>query len=210
MATQLNANTRTAATLRLASSFLTTRVLAGIVVACLVLAFASVIAATYTARRDESAARARYNDIQALVALPPASNDSLQADLASLRQQLADAQAAVGTPTIDPASDALTSLLVRTATEAGLTVKGVSRSEPSQATLAEALYQVQALHITVSGSITQITDFLRTLDEQQPALVASLAALTADNAGVAQADLVFSAYAPAPSPTPPAGIARPQ
>jgi hypothetical protein len=203
VATQLtSASARAASASRIASRLLTPRVLAGAVVVCLVLAFASVIAAAHNARSDEAAARTRYNDAQALVALPPASNDAAKDDLASVQAQLATAQAGVGAPTIDPAADDLTSLLVRSAADAGLAVKGVQRAEPSQATLAGTLYQVQAIHITVSGSVGQVTVFLRGLSAQQPALIASLASMTANDAGVAQADLMFSAYEPAASPTP--------
>jgi hypothetical protein len=203
VATQLNpANARDAMKTRLASVTFSPRVFVAAIVIVLVLAFASVISATHNARRDEDAARIRYQDAEALVALPPASNESVRDDLASVQQQLATAEAGIGAPTIDPASDALTALLVRAATSAGLAVKGVTRADPSQATLGAALYTVQALRITVSGSTTQIAAYLGGLAEEQPALVPSLASMTADKAGVAQADVVFSAYAAVASPTP--------
>ena len=212
MATQLTgAGVRGAVSTRLASLALSPRVLVGVIAICLALAFASLAAATHNAHRDEAAARIRYDDAQALVALPPASNESLQDDLASLKGQLAAAEAGVGAPTIDPASDALTALLVRAAGDAGLAVKGVARSDPSKTTLGVALYDVQALHITVSGSVSQIGVFLGSLAAGQPALVPSLSAMTVNDAGVAQADIAFSAYAPIPSPTPvPVATARPR
>lgn len=212
MATELTgANARKLVPARLASVALTPRTLAAGVAICLVLAFASVIAATYNARRDEAAARTRYQDAQVLVALPPASNGALQDDLASLKAQLATAEAGIGAPTIDPSSDGLTSLLVREAGAAGLGVKGVARSDPSRATLGVTVYDVQSLHITVSGSVGQITVFLRALAADQPSLVPSLASMTTNDAGVSQADIVFSGYAPVPSPTPaPVATVRPK
>jgi hypothetical protein len=196
---------------RLASVALSPRVLVAGIVIVLALAFASVISASHNARRDEDAARVRYQDAEALVALPPASNGSVQEDLASVQQQLATAEAGIGAPSLDPASDALTALLVRAATSAGLAVKGVTRADPSQTTLGAALYAVQALHITVSGRIPEIIAYLGALADEQPALVPSLASMTADKNGVGQADIVFSAYAPVASPTSlPAPTARPQ
>jgi hypothetical protein len=187
---------------RLASVTLSPRVFVAAIVIVLVLAFASVISATHHARRDEDAARIRYQDAEALVALPPASNDAVQEDLASVQLQLATARAGVGAPTLDPASDELTALLIRAAGDAGLAVKGVTRTDPSQATFDAALYTVQALHITVSGSTEQITAFLRAVVAKEPALVSSLASMTADNRGLGQADILFSAYAAVASPTP--------
>ena len=212
MATELTSGkSRKALSARLTSFAPTRTVLATGIAICLVLAFASVIAATHNARREEAAARVRYENAQQLVGLPPASNDSLQEDLASLKDQLATAQAGIGAPTIDPSSDGLTALLVQVAGTAGLSVKGVSRTDPSQATLGTTAYEVQALHITVSGTPGQITVFLRTLANDQPALVPSLASMTANDAGIALADIVFSSYAAVPTPTAvPVPTARPQ
>ena len=90
---------------------------------------------------------------------------------------------------------------MRTAADAGLNVKGVSRADASQSTVLTIPYTVQSLHLTVSGRVDQVYAFLVNVATKEPALIASLASMTANDAGVVQADVVFSSYARVPTPT---------
>jgi hypothetical protein len=171
------------------------------VAVCLALAFASVIVATRNAQRDEAAAERRYADAQALIALPPASRESLAQDLDVVKQQISTAQASLATPSVDAASDALTSLLVRGASDAGLSVKGISRANPGQATINSRLYDVQSLHLTLSGALGELNVFLRRMSESQPFLIPAIASASINDAGAVQADVVFSVYTTVASPT---------
>ena len=74
--------------------YLSARVLIGGLAIVVAIAMLALVAGLRNAHRAEEAARARFADAQALAALPPASTDSIQEDLASVNSQLATAQAA--------------------------------------------------------------------------------------------------------------------
>ncbi len=178
------------------------RVLTAICVFAVAVSMASVFVAIHNAHRDEAAARQRYADARALVALPPLSTESLKEDLASAKATLATAQAVVAVPTgTVVAADDPTALLVTRAQAAGLTVKGITRNVPGQSKLGDTSYDVQGVHVIVEAKPEKITAFLADLGASQPSLVPSLTSLTVNDAGIAHAEISFSTYAAIPTPT---------
>lgn len=180
---------------------LSPRVLLGGFAFIVALGLASLFAGIYAAHRDEAAARARFADAQALVALPPASMDSIQEDLGAVRNSIATAEAGAAPAGTDPSADATTTLLVRGAQASGLTVKAIARVQPAQTKLGDNAYDTQGIRMTVDGRVGQITAFLDGLSTSQPSLVPSLATMTISDAGLAHAEIAFSTYAKVASPT---------
>jgi hypothetical protein len=178
------------------------RLLAGLLALCAVVAFASLLAATYNARRDKDMAQHRFADLQALLALPPMSTDSLQEDLDSVKLQIAMQVALSAPPKVDPASDAATSLLVRTAQGAGLSVKGITRTQPAVATFDGVTYNTQGIHVAVDGTSQQVNKYLSDMAGAEPALFPSLTSMSINDKGLAHAELTFSVYAKVVPPTP--------
>jgi hypothetical protein len=181
---------------------LSTRVLLGGFALIVALGLASLFAGIHEAHRDEAAARKRFDDAQALIALPPASTDAIQEDLVAVRDSIATAEAAAAPVAIDPPADAATSVLVRGAQASGLTVKAVSLVAAAQAKLGDNTYDTHGIRMTVDGRVGQMTAFLNGLSTSQPSLIPSLATMTINDAGLAHAEIVFSTYAKVASPTP--------
>ena len=181
---------------------LSSRVLLGGFAFIVALGLASLFAGIHNAQRDEDAARARFADAQALVALPPASMDSIQEDLVAVRNSIATAEAAAAPAGIDPSVDATTTVLVRGAQASGLTVKAISRVAAAQTKVGDNAYDVEGIRMTVDGRIGQVTAFLDGLSTSQPSLIPSLATMTISDASLAHAEIVFSTYAKVASPTP--------
>jgi hypothetical protein len=177
--------------------------------ACVLLAvvvIASLVVETVNARRDEDIASRRYADAEALVALPPISDDSLKSQVAAATNALATAQTVASPPAIDPASDVATALVVQRALAAGLAVKGIARLDAAPATVDNVAYDVQAIDVTIDGSPSRVISFLFDLNASEPSLVPSLTSLAINDFGVAHAQVVFRAYVAAASPTPVGGV----
>ena len=188
------------------------RVLTAVCVAAVVISLVSVIVGAWDARRDEDVALARYADAEALLALPPVDTTGLQQELDAANLALATAQALAQPPSVDPSSDAATSLLVRRASDAGLTVRGIASVPDSQVKNAEVVYDVSGLRMTVEGGVTQVIAFLEGLGKTEPGLIPSLTSMTVDDKSVAHAEIVFNVYTlnipPTPAAAPTARSAR--
>jgi len=170
---------------------------------CVVLVYASLFAAMYTARRNERASERLYSDTLTLTQAPAPDLKGLQGELDAAKAGLASAEQLAAPSDIDPSSDETTALLVRRAQTAGLEVTGINRLDPSQAKTETATYGVQAIRMTVRGGVAQINDFLYQLYEADPALISTLTSLTSGRDGSAEAEVVFSVYTkaePAPAP----------
>ena len=178
------------------------RVLTAACVAVTVAAVAAVVAGIWTAQRDEQAALRRFDDAQALLALPVVDTSALQAELAASKNAVATAQALAAPPSVDPSSDASTALLVRRATEAGLKVGGVASVAPGMSKNGEIAYDVEGVRMTVDGSVDQITRFLGALRLEEPGLVPALNTMTISDTNVARAEIIFNFYSVIVPPTP--------
>lgn len=178
------------------------RMLVGLVAAVLAIAFTSALLGVREARLDEDAARVRLADAEALLALPPISSDDVRAQLEQAKAQIATFDASADEPSIDPGSDAATTVLVLHSQAAGLAVKGISRINPASAKFATGLYAVQGLRITVEGTPAQVVTFLGDMQHTEPSLIASLATLSVAESGTVHADIGFSVYTKDVSPTP--------
>jgi hypothetical protein len=176
-------------------------VLTAVCVVAVLAGVASLLIGAWDARRDEEAALQRYTDAQALLALPPVDLIALQAERAEAVDARAALEARLEPPTVDPASDAATSLLVNRATEAGLTVRGVTSVPAGEVKHEMTAYLVSGTRMAVEGRVNQIVAFLRELSNGEPGLVPALGSLTMDERGVARADLTFSVFDPVPVPT---------
>jgi hypothetical protein len=183
-------------------------VLVGLAAAVLAVAYTSTLLATYNARRDERDARRQLADAQQLLALPPGASDNLAAQLTWARAEYAAWQREPLTPSVDPASDAATALLVRHADAAGLTVRGITRVAPASARLGTVAYDVQALTVSVSGSPAQVAAYLTDMRKVEPAMFPSLVSMSVNETGLAQAELSFRSYAEAATPTAVAAASR--
>jgi len=178
------------------------RVMLGGLALVVALGLAGLFAGIYNAHRAEDAAHSRFADAQALVALPPASTDSIQEDLTVVHNQLATAQAAASPAAIDASGDETTTVLVRAAQTSGLTVKAISGVPSGQTKVGDFMYDTKGVRMALDGSVGQITHFLETLGTSQPALVASLTTMTINDSGVAHAEIVFTSFKKAVVPTP--------
>ena len=178
------------------------RVLTAVCVVVTLAAVASVLAGIWTAQRDEKAALRRFDDAQALLALPVVDTSALQADLTAVQNAVATAEALVGPPSVDPSSDASTALLVGRAAAAGLTVGAVASVAPSEAKNGQIGYDIEGLRMTVDGSVGQITAFLAKLRQDEPGLVPILNTMTIDDKALARAEVVFNVYTEVVPPTP--------
>ena len=202
MATQLIRNSPLAMVQARMPLILSLRVLLGGFAFIVALGMASLFAGIYAAHQDEDAARKRFADAQALIALPPASTDSIQEDLVVVRNAIATAEAAAAPAATDPSADAATSVLVRGAQTSGLTVKAISRVAAAEVKLGDNTYDTQGIRMTVDGGVGQMTAFLDGLSTSQPSFIPSLATMTINDAGLAHAEIVFTTYAKVASPTP--------
>ncbi len=182
--------------------YLSARVLIGGLAVVVVIAMLALVAGLRNAHRAEDAARARFADAQALAALPPASTDSIQDDLASVNSQLATAQAAAAPAATATSGDATTTMLIRTAQDAGLSVKAIAGVASGQTKVGTDSYESEGVRVTVEGGVGQITSFLNTLSDVRPALIPTLTTMTINEAKVAHAEIVFSTYTKVIPPTP--------
>ena len=181
-------------------------ILLGAAAAIVVVCLAGILAGMHNAERDRKAALTRYNDAQALLALPPLSTDGLKADLATAKFQVGVAQLQ-SAQSVDLASDDVIAQLVREAQTSGLAVSGVSRITPGTAKIADATYDVHGVRIVTDGSPAQLLAFLATVQEQLPSLFPTLTSMTVNDAGAARAEIAFNAYSKLATPTPPAPVA---
>jgi hypothetical protein len=188
------------------------RVLTGACVVAVLISLASILIGTWSAQQDEQTALRRYQDAEALLALPPVDTTALQEEVTASKDALATAQALAKPASVDPSSDAATSLLVRRAAESGLGVRGIASAPASQAKHGEVTYDVSGIRMSVEGAVTQLIDLLHRLGQDEPGLIPSLSSMTIDEKNVARAEVIFSVYAPVPTPTPvpapPGGGAR--
>ncbi len=202
MATQLTRKSPLAMLEERMPLFLSARVMIGALAFVVALGLSGLLAGRYNAQRAEDAAHIRFADAQALVALPPASTDSIQEDLVIVRDQLATAEAVASPAAVAASGDATTTLLVRTAQTAGLTVKAISGVPSGQTKVGDAMYDTQGVRVTLDGGIGQITRFLDALSVAQPALVPSLTTMTLTDAGASRAEIVFTSFKKVILPTP--------
>ena len=151
------------------------RVLTTVCVVVTLAAVASVLAGIWTAQRDEKAALRRFDDGQALLALPVVDTSALQAELATSKNAV---------------------------TEAGLKVGGVASVAPGMSKNGEIAYDVEGLRMTVDGSVDQITRFLGALRLEEPGLVPALNTMTISDTNVARAEIIFNFYSVIVPPTP--------
>jgi len=179
-----------------------TRVLTAACVVTVLVSLASVLLGTWDAKKDEEIALTRYADAEALLALPPVDTTGLETGLEVSRLALATAQALAQPPSVDPSSDAATSLLVRRASDAGLNVRGIASAPASQTKNAEVVYDVEGIRMAVEGSVSQVIEFLARLGDTEPGLIPSLTGMTVDEKNLAHAEITFSVYTLVPLPTP--------
>lgn len=202
MATQLARKSPLAMVEERMPLYLSARVLIGGLAIVVAIAMLALIAGLRNAHRAEDAARARFADAQALAALPPASTDSIQDDLASVNSQLATAQAAAAPAATATSGDATTTMLIRTAQNAGLSVKAIADVVSAQTKVGTDSYDSEGVRVTVDGSVGRITSFLAAVADVQPALISTLTTMTMNDAGIAHAEIVFSTYTKVIPPTP--------
>ena len=183
------------------SFHLSNRALVGLVAAALAVALANGLAAPHKPPRAQANAPPRRGQNPAPHALPPVSTDALRAQLDEVRADLAAAQAASSATAIDPGSDAAATLLVVHSQAAGLSVRGISRPNPSTAKFDSGTYDVQGLRITVEGSPAQVIAFLADMRRTEPVLYAVLGTMSIGESGVARAEIGFNAYTNVASPT---------
>ena len=202
MATQLTRKSPLAMLQERMPLFLSARTMIGAFVVVVAVGMAGLFAGYHNAQRADDAAHVRFANAQTLASLPPASTDSIQEDLIVVNNQLATAQAVVSPAAVDASGDATTTVLVRTALAAGLTVKAISGVPSGQTKVGDFMYDTKGVRMTLDGGVGQITHFLDTLSTTQPALVASLTTMTINEAGVGQAEIVFTSFKKAIVPTP--------
>ncbi len=173
-------------------------------VICIALVYAAMFASMRTGNSERASAETRYLDATQLLTVPPVPVATLEAELATAQSALASVQLAASGPSIDPASDEATALLVRRAQDAALSVASVARLNSTQTQLDAAKYNVDALRMTVrGGSQDAVIAFLRALQTTDPGLVPALTSLTVEDGGVS-AEILFSVYTKI-EPTPVAG-----
>jgi hypothetical protein len=184
------------------------RVLTAVCILAVLFSLAAVLAGAWDAQLEEDAALQRNADIEALLALPPVDTAALETERDLAKADLADAQAQLEPPSVDPASDTATALLVERATTGGLAVRGVARVPAAEIKNEALTYDVEGIRMTVEGSVNQVLGFLTRLAADEPGLIPSLGSMTVDERNVARAEITFSVYtevAPTPVPTPPGG-----
>jgi hypothetical protein len=179
-------------------------------VACVVAVIASIaslLVGTWDAQRDEEAARRQYADVRMLLAQPPVVLSQLEEERDAALASRDAAQALLEPPSVDLSSDAGTVLLVERAGDAGLVVRAISRLPASQVKNGELAYDVQAVRITVEGSVSQLLAFLFALDDDEPGVLPTLETLTVSERNAVRAELTFSTFSAAATPAaaPPAG-----
>ncbi len=179
-------------------------VLAGLVIGVVVVVFSAMLLGTRDAHRDESTARQRYLDAEAIAALPPVSTDTLREEVEAAKAQLAMSQA-VAARTVDATSDTTIASLVETAQQSGLSVRGVARADAATAKIGEQPYDVHGIRTTVEGTPAQTTVFLAAMRRDQPTLFPALLFAAVNEAGLVRSELVFNAYTAASAATPGAG-----
>src|SRR5207247_928275 len=99
--------------------------------------------------------------------------------------------------------DEATSLLVRKAQDAGLAVKGITRTNSVPSTLDGVQYTVLGIDVVVDGAMPQLIAYLSAMTAAEPALIPSLRSLTINNQDVAHAEITFNVYTKVVKPTPP-------
>lgn len=182
--------------------FLSPRALIGGFAVVVAIGLLALVAGIRDAHHSEDAARARFADAQALIALPPASTDSIAEDLTSVNNQIATAQAEAAPASPAPSGDAATTLLVRGAQAAGLSVKAIDGVASGTKVVGLDSYTTEGVRMTVDGTVGQITGFLDATDRSQPALISTLNTMTISDTGVGHAEIVFSTYTKVVPPTP--------
>lgn len=202
MAAQLNTSRLSSILSRTEDIKIPVRVLTAACAIAVVLSLASLLVGAWDARRDREDALRRHVDAQALLALPPVDLDALQAERDEAAAALADVEAALLPPSIDPASDAATALLVRSSEESDLRVTGVNRVPASQLKDGPLTYDVEGIRITVQGTPGQVSSFLSRMEREEPGFIPSLGGFTVDNKDLATAELVFNVYTEVVQPTP--------
>ncbi len=178
------------------------RVLTAVCVVAVLLSIGSLFAGTWKAHNDEETALRRYADAEALLALPPVDTTGLENELAGSKAALATAEALALPPSVDPSSDAATSLLIQRATASALNVRGLASAPSSQVKNAEATYDVEGIRMTVEGGVSQLVDFLTQLGEAEPGLIPTITSMSVNEANTAHAEIVFSVYTLVIPPTP--------
>jgi hypothetical protein len=196
MATQLSTRRRALASLGDGSPVLQVpvRYLVAIAAGCVAFTYLSLFAAIYNAGRDETAAERTYANTRTLIEAPAPDLSGAAIELEAAKAALAEAEALMAPGTIDPESDETTALLVRSAQDAGLSVAGITRIAPAQTKTDSATYDVQANRVSVEGAQPEIGAYLFDLYTSNPALVATIVGMTVNEANVARAEIVFSAY----------------
>lgn len=167
--------------------------LAAILAAAAVIALVSLLSGIHNAQRDERVSRARALDAQTLLGLPPVSTSVLQSELADANSQLLYAQR-IAERSVNASSDEVIAGLVRQAASAGVAVRGISRVAPATAKFGDRSYDASGIRVAVEGRSDAIANFLLAVMRESPTLFPSLASMTIGDAGVARADLAFSAY----------------
>lgn len=176
-------------------------VLTAVCIAAVSLGVLSLIVGAWDARRDEERAAQRYTDAQAILALPPVDLSELEAQRDAAAAELNVAEAQLAAPSVDPASDAATTLLVTRATAAGLQVRGIASVPDGEIKNDMTTYDVAGIRMTIEGSANQITKFLADLGEDEPGLIPELSTLTTDDRGLSRAEVTFSVFSAVPTPT---------
>jgi hypothetical protein len=177
--------------------------------ACVAIVYTSLFAATYTAERNERSAERAYSDALTLIEVPAPDLAALNAERDAANEALAKAQTLAATSSLDPSSDEAALLLVTRAMDAGLTVAGITRIDPSQLKREAVIYDVQAIRLDVLGPVGRVNSFLANMHDADPGLIATLNALTVTPQGNAvRAEIVFSTYTEQVADTPTAGAAR--
>jgi hypothetical protein len=163
-------------------------------VICILVVYAAMFASMRTSATDEEAAEARYLDTMQLLTVPPVPIATLEAELSTAQNRLALVENSATHSSIDPASDEATAMLVRRATEAGLSVTSVARLNRTQTQIAGISYDVEALRMGLHGpSQDAIIALLSSLFASDPALTPALTSLTVEDSGVT-AEIVFSMF----------------
>jgi hypothetical protein len=170
-------------------------------IAAIVVTYAAMGAGIYAAARDRDAAERQQADLLTLLESPPASMDELTTRRDEAQRALDGAKELLAPAVHDPASDEATAMLVEAALAQGLDVRGVERVAPSAGTVGEKKYDVRALRVTVAGHPGPIAAYVAQLQAEDPGLIPSLTSMDVDESGVATAEILFAAYAPAATAT---------
>lgn len=191
---------------------LSARLLTAACVSVVLLCIASLLVGAWTANRDAETALQQYTDTEALLALPPVDVSALEAERDDVRASFSAVEALLKPPSVNPASDAATTLLVRRATDGGLAVKGIVSAPSSEAKNGLVTYDVEGLRMIVEGSAGKLLAFLTALGNDEPGFIPALTSMTVNDNDVARAEISFNVYVKIPEPTPvaPAAGSKPQ